>query len=1100
MTSVRVKKSWLGLSVSTFVLLLNTYGESQVFGQVGGIVLSNLGDQISASNVDVTGSRAIPSVTSATVSLGFDLAGMPVPPDQGTAGEAVEGIINNLVVYTGTPPNLTKWNDLKGDTQMMPVHITLNAPKTVKFYTLTSANDSPERDPHRWRLLGSTLANPTLLTDFTLLDERDGVEYSARHQTQLFGAIPNNTPYLTYRFEFETEWVAHMTGVQPNSIQLAEVELFENFAGGGLKMEIGRGTATTPSTMTLISAATTPLQILGYSILSNGGTLNSNTWRSITDNGDGNSGGTMDTDNWIRLTDPNGRNDLSEVEDPNATNGFTLNPGATFNLGDNVWIKQPTEDVTAEVLLLVDGQPLVSQVSVTFTGAAAYRFGDLNFDRAATLNTADWVAFKNGQGFNFSTVFSDAESYAKGDLDGDQDHDLSDFVIFKSTFDAANGAGAFEAMLASIPEPTTAAMLVAGAVLATLRPLRRRGALILLAMLMLSQVGIETTQAQTVLPGLIGNDLTNPDGMGPAEVGLTAGGTFPANEQPPQAVDSNTATKWLSLVPAGTFYQIAFSSGGRSAVNQYTITSANDAPERDPYSWTFGGSNDGTTFTTLDTRTAIDFDARFQTRQFNVTNTTQYAFYRFDFQTPFGAGVPVDATNPMPNSIQLAEIELFGTAVTSGLVLEVNAATGNVRIVNSGPSPIALDGYEIRSAAGSLNRNNWWGGGANPTKDGGQSIHDQTIANFPSGLGNGNGWEEGPGSTDNEISEWFLGPGGVGSSTLQGGESITMNGIFRTGGAQDLTFDYRYTGPPYRGTVSYIGAPVGVTGDYNGNGTVDAADYVQWRNGGPLQNDPTNGVQPEDYGVWCANFGKTAIGAGAGLGDASAVPEPAGWLLALLVPGLLCAVRWRRAAATVVCQNRDVLQPIQRRNAMANIMPKTGFTFTCLIGGYLLVTGSAFGSTLDRNYRLGDDTQENATVGQTVGQASVVPGSTLDSASQGSFFDLMQIGGPTYVNPQATGRPGAVATNKAVQFTGSSSQHLFRRRVRFPARRWRSGESAERRLCQRPPDAALGASDARHWCTSGCDQRYVPVRGLYFRHRYVGTRLWVRHPGSTRSG
>jgi hypothetical protein len=82
------------------------------------------------------------------------------------------------------------------------------------------------------------------------------------------------------------------------------------------------------------------------------------------------------------------------------------------------------------------------------------------------------------------------------------------------------------------------------------------------------------------------------------------------------------------------------------------------------------------------------------------------------------------------------------------------------------------------------------------------------------------------------------------------------------------------------------------------------------------------------------------------------------------------------------------------------------------------------GSTLDRNYRLGDDPQENAVVGQTVGQASVVANHTLDSASQGSFFDLMQNGGPTYVNPQATGRPGAVATNKAVQFTGSSSQYL----------------------------------------------------------------------------
>ena len=28
-----------------------------------------------------------------------------------------------------------------------------------------------------------------------------------------------------------------------------------------------------------------------------------------------------------------------------------------------------------------------------------------------------------------------------------------------------------------------------------------------------------------------------------------------------------------------------------------------------------------------------------------------------------------------------------------------------------------------------------------------------------------------------------------------------------------------------------------VAGDYNGNGTVDAADYVSWRNGGTLVNE-----------------------------------------------------------------------------------------------------------------------------------------------------------------------------------------------------------------------------------------------------------------------
>jgi hypothetical protein len=656
---------------------------------------------------------------------------------------------------------------------------------------------------------------------------------------------------------------------------------------------------------------------------------------------------------------------------------------------------------------------------VTFTGQAAYRSGDLNFDR--NISAADWVAFKNGQGTDFTQIFSAAESYAKGDLDGDFDHDLNDFVVFKSTFDAANGAGAFQAMLASVPEPSSALLLIAGAVLGMCRRIRGRGALVFLIGGMLCHAGAEAVHAQTVLPGLVGSDLTDPDNMAPLAVGIVAEGTFPANEAPPLALDNNTGTKWLSFLPNGAFYQVQFSSGGQSAVNRYTITSANDVPDRDPYAWTLQGSNDGTAFTTVDTRTAQEFDARFQTRDYTFTNTTPYAFYRFNFQTELGAGGPAPGA---PTALQLAEIELFGTPVTA-LALEVNAATGSIRIANNTTNPISFDAYEIRSAAGSLNRDNWWGAGSQAAKNGGQSIHDQTITGFPSGtIGNGNGWEEGPGSTDNEISEWFLGPGGVGTSSLGAGQAITMNNVFRPGAAQDLTFDYRSVGAPFRGTVTYSGAPVGVTGDYNGNGVVDAADYVLWRNGGPLMNDPTNGIQPEDYNVWRANFGRTP-GGGASLGDGSAVPEPTGLVLALLVPGLLGGLRWRRAAVAVNCQNRSDSQPILRRNAMAKIVLKRSWLLVGAAAASLFLSGAASASTLDRNYRLGDDAQENAVVGQTVGQSSVVPGSTLDSASQGSFFDLAQMGGPTYVNPQATGRPGAVATNKAVQFTGSSSQYLF---------------------------------------------------------------------------
>jgi hypothetical protein len=52
-----------------------------------------------------------------------------------------------------------------------------------------------------------------------------------------------------------------------------------------------------------------------------------------------------------------------------------------------------------------------------------------------------------------------------------------------------------------------------------------------------------------------------------------------------------------------------------------------------------------------------------------------------------------------------------------------------------------------------------------------------------------------------------------------------------------------------------------VSGDYNENGTVDAADFVVWRNSAgnqtSLPNDDSPGVGQDDYDRWRANFGST---------------------------------------------------------------------------------------------------------------------------------------------------------------------------------------------------------------------------------------------------
>jgi hypothetical protein len=914
---------------------------------------------------------------------------VPDSANHSPGGELPENLIDNQAAMTGG----TKWLDFRGDgwedtnpadgfgandvirtVEHVSAYIELETAAIVGAYTITSANDTPTRDPFEWTLAGTNVVNP-VDTDFVQIHSITGADFPTRFHTRVFEITPApTTAYKTYRFNFITEAVA-TTGIpavpppvfDANVIQIGEIELLTQFVPSDPRLEINRATGA----MTLINATPGTLNITGYSITSAAKTLNSNTWLSMHNNYDGNSGGSLDTDNWIRLTATNGRGDLSEVENPNGTNGVVLASSQSINLG-NAWIKYPSEDLQVEILL-ADGTTKGAIITYIGNNNVPFVFGDLNFSGgAAPINSADWNAFKQGQSFNFSTVHSAPESYSHGDLDGDFDFDLDDFGIFKATFDAANGAGAFVAMLASIPEPGTAALFALALGLAAMVRTRRRVAVFFLLGVTLVTLCAPGAQAGEPLPGLIGGDLTNPDNVGAPDVTITAGdqANSPMNEAPGMMLDNSTATKWLAFQPNGTFYQVQFNGGAQHAVNTYTITSANDAPERDPYRWNLSGSNDGVNFTVIDHQSGNDFPTRLQTQQFVVANNQAYNYYRFDFLTPLGAG----AFNPgAPNSIQIAEIELFDDPNPDILTLEVNTQTGAVRIANNSDDTIPFDAYRIRSPGGRLNFANW-SGGPLISNNGGQSIHDLNLPGFPRGNGTGNGWEEGlNGSSDFDLTEFYLGTGGVGTSTLGAEQGITMNNIFRTGGAQDLSFVYRSFNQNVRGFVTYIGGAV--PGDYNGNGVVDGADYVLWRNGGPLQNEVvTPGVvTAEDYTAWRARFGNTS-GSGSGLDGAAAVPEPASWILAVLVPALMLGARRRPA-----------------KGSLAGTL-----------AAFVLLMGTASASTLDRDYRF--------------------QGNAVDSAAPAD--NLTENGGPTYVGVQALGRPGATPADMGIQLSAASSQFL----------------------------------------------------------------------------
>jgi hypothetical protein len=76
-------------------------------------------------------------------------------------------------------------------------------------------------------------------------------------------------------------------------------------------------------------------------------------------------------------------------------------------------------------------------------------------------------------------------------------------------------------------------------------------------------------------------------------------------------------------------------------------------------------------------------------------------------------------------------------------------------------------------------------------------------------------------------------------------------------------------------TVAYAST---LAGDFNGDGAVDAADYVIWRKGAGDR------YTLADFNVWRAHFGQSS-GSGSAVG-LSAPEPPCAWLLLAAVPAL----------------------------------------------------------------------------------------------------------------------------------------------------------------------------------------------------------------------
>lgn len=155
-------------------------------------------------------------------------------------------------------------------------------------------------------------------------------------------------------------------------------------------------------------------------------------------------------------------------------------------------------------------------------------------------------------------------------------------------------------------------------------------------------------------------------------VTFTADSTFSADWVPANLGDGGvgfTTVPTYSWSPAGSspVHWVRAQPASATVVDRYRIVARTDAPAYTPSAWTWEGSNDGTSWTTLDTRTAQSFAAG-EAKTYTATNSTAWTYYRLN----------ITATANGQQST-FSELSLYATTATG--------STGTVSGV--APSPTA---------------------------------------------------------------------------------------------------------------------------------------------------------------------------------------------------------------------------------------------------------------------------------------------------------------------------------------------------------------------------------------------------------------------------
>jgi hypothetical protein len=160
----------------------------------------------------------------------------------------------------------------------------------------------------------------------------------------------------------------------------------------------------------------------------------------------------------------------------------------------------------------------------------------------------------------------------------------------------------------------------------------------------------------------------------------------PSNEGAANAFDGNSGTKYLNFDKQNAGVTVKLSQG--RVVQKFTITTANDAVERDPTSYKLYGSNDGVNWTLIKEGPLSLSDSRFTVSgEITVDNTNAYVYYFIRFPS---------IKNNIGNSVQIAEVTYYydlndgvtSTDTGSGGTPS-NPGTAGAAVSNEGPTVVS---------------------------------------------------------------------------------------------------------------------------------------------------------------------------------------------------------------------------------------------------------------------------------------------------------------------------------------------------------------------------------------------------------------------------